>query len=131
MNMIINKLLVLSVFVLVSTEVLAADCKLANSSVANFSLNTNNAISEVDFDKLGELTAQLNKQSTALLAATDKCDCDNAYYAVEELSENVEEAYFADDINQAKENLKSVKSKLSIVKKEIAQCASKLASSST
>lgn len=131
MSMTINKLLVLGVAVLVSTDLFAADCKLANSSVAKFSLNTNTAISEADFEKLGELTTKLNQQSAALLAATDKCDCDNAYYAVEELSENVEEAYFADDIKQAKASLKSVKSKLSVVQKEIVQCANKLASSST
>ena len=129
--MIINKLLVSSVFVLASAGAMAADCKLANSSVAKFSLNTNTALSEADFEKIGELTAKLNQQSAALLAATDKCDCDNAYYAVEELSENIEDAYFADDIGQAKQNLKSVKIKLSVIKKEIAQCASKIASSST
>ena len=38
---------------------------------------------------------------------------------------------FADDIDQAKENLKQVKTKLSTIKKQITQCASKIGSSTT
>jgi len=128
----ITKIIMLStVLVVLTTDVNAAECKLANTSLATFSSNTNAALSEADFEKVGELTEILNQQSDLLLSAADQCDCDKAYYSVEELTDDVEQAYFADDIDQAKENLKQVKTKLSTIKKQITQCASKIGSSTT
>jgi len=94
-------LLVTSLVFISVTPVRANDCTVAVESINQLIIKANVALGSNDFDQVGDIASDLKYNAQSILNAADSCDCDDAYYTAEDILENAESAYLADDLKES------------------------------